>query len=635
MVLNRRALLLGGAALAGTAVVVGGGFVIHDQWDTRPGRDVIAWLKANALPLATAEPGSGFSDLEPFRAMIGDARIVSMGEATHGTREFFQLKHRLIEYCVSELGFTVIGFEAEYGTTLAVNDYVLHGKGNAVDVVAGMGFWTWNTEEVVALVEWVRAWNASHDRKVKFYGFDMQGSAASGLHLLAYLKRVAPELAVESELRLAPLVSSSTSEDFVSMPKAVQEQVFAQIAAVLAAFAAQRERWISQSSELEWRLVRQSAIAMEQFARSNLMDIGITSMIKWQEHRDQSMADNVRALLDAEGPDARALLWAHNGHVQRAPLRIFRRLFKMTRMGNVLHAAFGPQMVVVGFSFNQGRFLAKSRIDGAFKLGPIPVGPAPAGYLDAALALTGIPLFALDLRRVPPDGPVAKWMAKKPLQRSVGAAVLGDADNEADAADPRSNFDVLVFVDRANASRPNPPRFPEANGTEAGSNKDPTNLALEAGEGAPAGWRVANDSLYPYVVASADKQSPKGGWTVRISRPESPLAWGDGALTQSFPAAPWRGRRLVFSAAMRAEASRAGTGARLVVRAWPQRKERTPLSFTKPILLQQSDGFVRSSDWTRRSIAVDIPRSAESVEISLVVTGDGVGWFGDLELASK
>jgi erythromycin esterase len=66
--------------------------------------ETIHWIRASAIPIATVEAGNGFSDLEPLRRVIGDARIVSLGEATHGTREFFQLKHRLLEFCVSVLG---------------------------------------------------------------------------------------------------------------------------------------------------------------------------------------------------------------------------------------------------------------------------------------------------------------------------------------------------------------------------------------------------------------------------------------------------------------------------------------------------------------------------------------------------
>src|SRR5262245_11172901 len=221
--MNRRGLLLGGTALAAAVTFSGAAFAIRNSEDTRASDEVVAWFKANALPIATAGPGSEMHDIESTRAIIGNARIVSLGEATHGTREFFQLKHRLMEYCVSQLGFTIIAFEADYGATLAVNDYVLHGKGTAADVVAGMGFQIWDTEEVVALVEWVRAWNLANERKVKFYGFDMQSAAAATLHLLAYLERVAPELADASARDLAPLAARYTRE-LPLLPEAMQQR---------------------------------------------------------------------------------------------------------------------------------------------------------------------------------------------------------------------------------------------------------------------------------------------------------------------------------------------------------------------------------------------------------------------------
>ena len=85
---------------------------------------------------------------------------------------------------------------------------------------------------------------------------------------------------------------------------------------------------------------------------------------------------------------------------------------------------------------------------------------------------------------------------------------------------------------------------------------------------------------------------------------------------------------------MRAEAPRIGTGAQLVVNIWPKRKEGADAPSAKSTLALQPDGPVRSSGWTRKSIAVDIPADAERVQISLVVTGSSAGWFGDLELAA-
>src|SRR5713101_1664023 len=136
--------------------------------------EVTSWLKSSAIPLDSTSPESGLDDLRQMESTIGNARIVAMGEATHGTREFFQLKHRMLEYLVTKKGFTVFGIEASFPDSQAVNEYVLHGTGDASAALAGLGFWTWNTDEVLDMIVWMRAWNAdpAHVAKVKFYGFD-------------------------------------------------------------------------------------------------------------------------------------------------------------------------------------------------------------------------------------------------------------------------------------------------------------------------------------------------------------------------------------------------------------------------------------------------------------------------------
>jgi len=619
--LNRRAWLLGASALVGAAGVAGAAMAIRAKWHNHPSNTVIGWLKANVLPIASAEPGTDFKDLEQLRPLIGDARIVSLGEATHGTREFFQLKHRMIEYCVSQLGFTMIGFEAEYGATLAVNDYVLNGKGNALDVVAGMDFWTWDTEEVVALVEWVRAWNVANARKVKFYGFDMQSSPASGMHLLAYLERVAPRLAAVCEQNISPLASAYAADDLRLMPTIVRDQAASQLATVLDAFTTQRADWISRSSETEWHLARQSAIVLDQFARINAMENESLSWAKSWRFRDSCMAANVRSLLDAEGPGTKALLWAHNGHVQRSP-SVFFKVIELTNMGSHLHTVFGNEMVVFGFAFNQGSFRAN---DETGKLRDHTVPPAPEGYIDAALAATGLPLLALDLANIPPDGPLARWLAAKPSQRSIGAVFHGDHTNYSEVANPRDKYDVLLFVERTTAARGNPRGTRVA--SEGGSNNEPTNLQLAASAAVPDGWRAISYSRHPYSVSVAADETLEAGRAARIARNNNTLLWGDGGITQTFPVGRFRGQRLVFSAAMRAEAARIGTGAQLIVRFLPKSGD--------PVQVVQSGAPARPSRWMRHSIAADVPRNAERIQICLVVTGAAVGWFGDLDLELK
>jgi erythromycin esterase-like protein len=136
--------------------------------------EVVEWIGAHAVRLQTPEAGHGFADMQPLKKMIGDARIVSLGEATHGTREFFQLKHRMLEFLATEMGFTIFSIEANMPEAYRLNDYVLNGKGDPTELIKGMYFWTWDTQEVLDMVRWMREFNKSGKGRVQFTGFDMQ-----------------------------------------------------------------------------------------------------------------------------------------------------------------------------------------------------------------------------------------------------------------------------------------------------------------------------------------------------------------------------------------------------------------------------------------------------------------------------
>jgi erythromycin esterase-like protein len=139
-----------------------------------PKSEEVKWLVEHAIPFDTPEAASGFDDLEPLRTVVGDARIVGLGECTHGTSEVFRFKHRLVEFLAAEMDFTVFSIEANMPEAYRLNDYVLGGEGEPETLIGGMYFWTWSTEEVLAMVEWMREFNASGKGRIQFTGFDMQ-----------------------------------------------------------------------------------------------------------------------------------------------------------------------------------------------------------------------------------------------------------------------------------------------------------------------------------------------------------------------------------------------------------------------------------------------------------------------------
>lgn len=154
--------------------------------------DVSHWIRANAVPLKTVEARNGFEDMEPLRKIIGNARIVSLGEATHGSREFFQLKHRMLEFLATRMGFTIFSIEANMPEAYRLNNYVLSGTGDPAALLRGMYFWTWNTEEVLDMIRWMREFNASGKGRVQFTGFDMQTPSVAAENVRAYVQRTDP-----------------------------------------------------------------------------------------------------------------------------------------------------------------------------------------------------------------------------------------------------------------------------------------------------------------------------------------------------------------------------------------------------------------------------------------------------------
>jgi len=173
------------------------------------------WLRRAAIPLNTVVAGHGFSDLQPLKRLVREARIVSLGEATHGTREFFQLKHRILEFLVSEMGFTVFAIEASMPEAFDINQYILTGEGDPEKALAGLYFWTWNTAEVLEMVRWMRRYNAdpNHTAKVKFYGFDMQSATRAVRLTLKYLSRVDPGVASAAAAPVATLENPFIARD--------------------------------------------------------------------------------------------------------------------------------------------------------------------------------------------------------------------------------------------------------------------------------------------------------------------------------------------------------------------------------------------------------------------------------------
>jgi erythromycin esterase len=399
--------------------------------------EVMAWLKANAIRLAPVQSDAPSTDLMPLLPHLNGARIVAMGEATHGTREFQQLKFRMFRFLVEKLGFTVFGIEANWPESLSVNEYVLGGD---VNPSAELGFAWWRTDHNnphhPTNPEYNQ--NPTHTRKLKFYGFDMQIPGLAESNVLDYLGRVDPEIVKEAARSFDVLGRWGENKEYETASAEIKERMADTLARLLRRFDERQAEWVLRSSRHDWTMARQNMVIVKQ-AEVKLRDQSVPGKL----FRDRAMAENVKWILDQEPPGTKIMLWAHNGHVAAAaPLEDPDEI----PMGGHLRQFFGGEMVSCGFVFGEGSFRAVDIPTGQIRT--FTVSAPPQGSFDATLAALGIPLFAVDLRH-PPD-----WFTAPHYSRQIGGgyseATPGVWMHRIRAA---RGFDLMIYVDKTTASK--------------------------------------------------------------------------------------------------------------------------------------------------------------------------------------
>jgi erythromycin esterase len=392
-----------------------------------------AWLKKAAIPLTAVEAGKGFKDLQPLKSVVGAARIVSLGESTHGTREHFQMKHRLLEFLVAEMGFTHFAIEANMTEAFAINDYVLTGTGSAKKALAGLYFWTWYTEEVLAMIEWMRDYNRKHGAKVQFLGFDMQTGTVAAANAKAFVAKADPAFAKEAERlfeKAAPLFPKTPDEQesFDSLPAAEKKFLAEAPWEVVAHLEKNRDKYLKtmKAEEVDRGLL--DARIAAQAAKNGTVSYN---------YRDECMAANVGWILDHAPKGSKIVLWAHNGHVSRSD----------GAMGSHLAKKYGKEMVIVGFGAGEGTYTAISRGEGLKKDNKL-VAPK-AGSLEKVLRDAKVGDCVLDLRPGATNAD-AQWLQRPHYLRMIGALAM---DMQFQPCILPELYDVIVFVDRTTASR--------------------------------------------------------------------------------------------------------------------------------------------------------------------------------------
>ncbi|MEI5099695.1 erythromycin esterase family protein [Streptomyces sp. PmtG] len=427
------------------AAAVGAGLLVAPQGARAApradaGTGPVRAIERVAHPLRSTAPGGTAKDLRPLGAMVGGATVVGLGEATHGSHEFFAMKDRVFRYLVEEKGFTTFAQEVSWTTGLRFDAYVRGGPGDVRALVhRELAKTPWDTDEYVKLLTWMRAHNERHpERQLRFMGNDLNyphlgEEVYDGV--ADYVRRHEPGLLPRLTALYAPLRRLMDGDAHMGRPLAERERLAER---ARAAYRLLEERRPEGGGErFAWAL--RHARSIQQTARVYAFDLGTADGDRAAMlYRDRLMAENTAWWQRHTG--TKVLLSAHNAHVAYASYDP--RYPKM--QGAFLRDRLGARYVSLGFTFDGGAFLAQPSGETAWK--SFSVGPAPRNSNEHTLDQVRHDDFYVDLRTAPRAA--RAWLSRARATYTIGA---GWPDGPYQVALAPSH-DVLIHLHRVTAA---------------------------------------------------------------------------------------------------------------------------------------------------------------------------------------
>ncbi|HLL53592.1 MAG TPA: erythromycin esterase family protein [Myxococcaceae bacterium] len=415
-------------------------------------------IRSAALPLT-----GGATDYDALLAMVGDADFVLLGEASHGTHEFYQARAELTRRLIQEKGFTAVAVEGDWPSVYRLHRHVTGtlGEGDPFADLQGFPSWMWGNTDVREFVTWLADHNAQAAAagrpQVGFYGLDLQDLPAAREQVLSYLERVDPPAAERARKRYACALAEPEDGVVPARPPACADGLKAQLEELRANGA----RYIGSGGEAakqeHFSAVQNARVVQgaDTYYRAAYGGTGSS----WNV-RDVHMADTLDELAAHVGDDgndgrgrARIVIWAHNTHVGDARATAFAEQGELN-LGQLVRTRHPGRGFLVGFTTYRGTVTASSSWGGAPELKQ--VNPALPDSYESLLHETGLPRFVLPLRRptgLAPTGltPLEGW-----LERGIGVVYAPRTERRSHyfEASLSDQFDAVLHFDTTRAVEP-------------------------------------------------------------------------------------------------------------------------------------------------------------------------------------
>ncbi|WP_460206632.1 erythromycin esterase family protein [Scytonema sp. NUACC21] len=400
------------------------------------------------------------NDYDPLLELIGDARFVLIGEASHGTHEFYEQRAEITKRLIQEKDFTAVAVEADWPDAYRVNRYVGGVNDDLTPEEALGGFqrfpgWMWRNTDVVSFIGWLRQYNDSLPQsktKVGFYGLDLYSMYSSIDEVVAYLDKIDPEAAKLARSRYSCLEhfgEDSQAYGYAAsfgMSESCEKNVVNQLMELQRKTAEYRRVKEDEFfyAEQNARLVKNA----EAYYRSMFQG----KVSSWNV-RDTHMAETLEYLVahfDKQGNRTKVVVWEHNSHLGDARATDMASAGELN-VGQLVRERYDRDAVLVGFSTYTGTVTAASHWGGVPQLKQVRPG-LPDSY-EALFHDTGLPRFLLNLRQ---DNQAVTGLQTERLERAIGVIYLPRTERRSHYffAKLPEQFDAVIHIDNTKGVQP-------------------------------------------------------------------------------------------------------------------------------------------------------------------------------------
>ena len=417
---------------------------------------------AEALPRLIAETAEPLPDIEDrtfgeFFDRFAAARVVLLGEASHGTSEFYRARVAISRHLIEKHGFTIVAVEGDWPDAATLDCYVRHRPPRQGEFRAFERFptWMWRNVEVDAFIRWMRKHNESrgYEQMAGFYGLDLYNLSASMRAVIDFLEDEDPELARLASRRygcLDPWAENpaaygrhALTEGYARCEVGVIQMLKDLLSKDVDCFAEECDEWLDAQANAQ--LVKNA----ESYYR--VMYYG--SAESWNL-RDTHMFETLNMILDAKGPGAKAIVWAHNSHIGNAAFTDMGRERNEINIGQLAKEKFGGQARLIGFGTHSGTVAAADDWDEPMRIKR--VRPSLPDSHERMSHDSEVPSFLLDLRDGAIDPRVRSELMEARLERFIGVIYRPETErwsHYSHAVLPKQ-FDAWVWFDETNAVTP-------------------------------------------------------------------------------------------------------------------------------------------------------------------------------------